>query len=484
MPCLPKLPPPGTPIASTGRNSLRGVVQELAAAAQAAPVIDFQGPISAVAGPGGLQINAADPPRLAVFQVVDRWYAYPADDNLPQQAAFARAKPVYYFAGQGIWQAAVDAPETTIWHPCGYPLDSVDPARATPAALQNTRQFMPKIGIGQWCWCCFDAGSAAWQVLDGFEDIVRVRLAEDWYACGAAAAVLRIATADIDADDGPGFADGPAIEVYDPLGTIAESLLAVQDDDGDFYIPAGNHAYVKRFADDNAWEPLRFMPGDCAGSGSGGSGPQPPQECGVPCPPPGSVMQWIDVGGGCLVLAACTVSGGSVISSGGSGVPSGPPLDCGGCATGSTPANITIEIDGFTTAGTNLSGVYGLNQASPDQIAWLASNFTVMAQYGNGGFHGGQDNGCLYWNIRGIGGYVTVAVILESYPVAMLGLYVLIDETHYAFCEFSWLDTPDNNCRVNFAGPHNPDTINSTSGNWPSLSFAGITPANILQSAY
>ena len=102
------LPLPGTPVYPTGPNSLRGVVRELAAAAEAAPIVDFQGPISAIGGRTGLQLNAAAPPRLAVFQVVDRWYTNPTDDDVPQQSACATARPVYYFAGDGVWQAVVE----------------------------------------------------------------------------------------------------------------------------------------------------------------------------------------------------------------------------------------------------------------------------------------------------------------------------------------------------------------------------------------
>ncbi len=206
-------------------------------------MIDFQGPISAVAGPGGLTVNASDFPRLAVFQVTDRWYTHPIDDNVPQKCAFATARPVYYFADQGIWQAMVNAPEETIWHPGGYPLDSVDPARTAPTAMQSSNQFMPKIGIGQWCWCCFDQAAAQWQVLDGFEDIVRVKLTTDWYACGQASGTLLIARGNADLWDG--FDTDVTLQLFDPLGIIATDLAAVMGSSsgdsggGGLYIPAG-----------------------------------------------------------------------------------------------------------------------------------------------------------------------------------------------------------------------------------------------------
>ena len=58
--------------------------------------------------------------------------------------------------------------------------------------------------------------------------------------------------------------------VYDPLGAIANDFLSPSDSSGNWYMPAGTYAIVKRFADDNAWEPLRFMPG-CVTSSSGSS---------------------------------------------------------------------------------------------------------------------------------------------------------------------------------------------------------------------
>ena len=99
---------------------------------------------------------------------------------------------------------------------------------------------------------------------------------------------MRSATATIliangDADDWLGFSTGHAVTVYDPLGAIANDLLSACDSAGNWYMPAGACAVVKRFADDNAWEPLRFMPGDCAaGITSGSSSGDGPSGSGTP----------------------------------------------------------------------------------------------------------------------------------------------------------------------------------------------------------
>src|SRR5271157_1640670 len=142
MPSRSDLPRPGTPMAPVGRNSLRGVMQELGVAAAAAPPnIDVGGP-AAIAGPGGLQVSAEAMPQLAVFQVLQRWSLDPVANSsfYPQQCAHASANMVFFLTDGGTWQKLDDTADRiheTIWHPCGYQLDSVDDDRRMPEALQD-----------------------------------------------------------------------------------------------------------------------------------------------------------------------------------------------------------------------------------------------------------------------------------------------------------------------------------------------------------
>ncbi len=195
-----------------------------------------------------------------------------------------------------------------------------------PDGLAAAYQFMPAAGPGQWVWCHFDEAAGIWVMLQPFEDIIRVQLAEDWYACDSATANILIANGD--ADEWLGFATGYAVTAYDPLGTIANDPLSLRDSSGNCYMPARTCAILKRFADDNAWEPLRFMPGQCAsGSGSAASGSGTP-----PCTPPaGATCSYVELEGapGCWIEVWCTGSGGG---SGGSGSASG---SSGGSSAGS-----------------------------------------------------------------------------------------------------------------------------------------------------
>ena len=118
-----------------------------------------------------------------------------------------------------------------------------------PDSLAAAYQFMPAAGPGQWVWCLYDESAGVWVMLQPFEDIIRVQLAEDWYACNSAAANILIAAGD--AEEWLGFTTGYAVTVYDPLGAIANDLLAASDSSGNWYMPAGTCAIVKRFADDN-----------------------------------------------------------------------------------------------------------------------------------------------------------------------------------------------------------------------------------------
>ena len=292
----PNLPAPGTPIHPTGRNSMRGMMQELATAAESAPPGTMLQ--NGIAGTFGIQETQESRPQIAVYQVMTRWSPGSGSGSsssgiafTPQNCASAKAKLVY-FLQNGIWQKlsdSVDPIYETIYHPLGYQIDSTDPYRAMPASLQSAPEFMPAIGVGQFVWCFFDETAGVWQVLEPFEDIVRVQLVSNWYACSKTTGNILIANVDIvpgsGSSSGTGqsyqclsFQTGYAITVYDPIGTIENDPLAEFDivkNQG--YIPAGMTAYVKRMADANSWEPLKFgqscvCAGSSSSSGSSGSG--------------------------------------------------------------------------------------------------------------------------------------------------------------------------------------------------------------------
>ena len=123
--------------------------------------------------------------------------------------------------------------------------------------------------------------------------IRRARIAEDWYACAGAQGALvgwvrivnpnltiEIDTVVSDADIyETTFVEQERIVLRDPLGTINNSLLAVEKD-GLFYIPEGHEVYCYQPEDavDGHYEPLNFGTsceeegsgsGEDSGSGSG-----------------------------------------------------------------------------------------------------------------------------------------------------------------------------------------------------------------------
>ena len=228
---------------------------------------------------GGSAKRDPDVPQIALFEITGKFAPGSPTDGTPNppygnwySARRRRSSTI----PPAKWSTPRDAGdedtvplEVSVWHNAGYQIDSTDPDRAMPDGLAAAYQFMPAAGPGQWVWCFLDETVGLWVMLQPFEDIIRVQLAEDWYACDSAAANILIALGD--ADEWLGFATGYAVTVYDPLGAIANDLLAVSDSSGNWYMPAGTCAIVKRFADDNAWEPLRFMPGQCPTSSSSSS---------------------------------------------------------------------------------------------------------------------------------------------------------------------------------------------------------------------
>lgn len=115
--------------------------------------------------------------------------------------------------------------------------------------------------------------------------VIRVRLIEDLWACGAAKAIGLDRSPDGVVSDG--LQDTYTID--DTLNAVSSSLLA-EFVDGEFVIRAGICAYVSQLKDSLNWEPLEF--GMCCGSGSGsGSEPEPEKGCDTHVPPcPGSGM--------------------------------------------------------------------------------------------------------------------------------------------------------------------------------------------------
>ena len=147
------------------------------------------------------------------------------------------------------------------------------------------------------------------------QQIIRFRLLEDLYGCGTASA-QRIVANDAGEDE---VAD--VVLVQDRDNAVGASLLARPPGTAE-YVPAGTCGKAAMFAK-IGWVVLSFD-ACCAESGSGsGSGPGGAPiaaECGVPCPPPGCRMQWVEIeinGKLCRVLVCCPAETGS--GSGGGG---------------------------------------------------------------------------------------------------------------------------------------------------------------------
>jgi len=284
------IPSPGAPLV--------GLSKLLSGIAETANRDDM--PAAGTFGGDGTNILPTPQVSIGLFQVTSRWSGGSLPDGLTwpllpdiDQWQWAAATRVEYYPDTAAWNTPsgadddVTVPENIyLWHQAGLPPGSVDPDRDLPEEMQTAGDFVPAVGVGQWIWCFYDEGPGCWVALQPFEDILRVKLTSDWYACGTATADILISLGD--ADEWMGFDTGCAIVVYDPVGIIANAPAAVQSTcsgssgQSTAYIPAGTIAIVKRFADTNAWEPLGGFGSLCASSSSGSSGSSSSGACAYP----------------------------------------------------------------------------------------------------------------------------------------------------------------------------------------------------------
>ena len=144
---------------------------------------------------------------------------------------WAAATRLEYYPSANNWSTpgpagdtATKAETVNIWHNAGLQLGSVDSSRELPIALEEADVYMPAAGNGQWVWCLYDEGPGCWVVLQPFEDIIRVRFTQNFYACQSATAVLVLAPNDITLDTS--FYTSAGLVVYDPLNTITYDIWA------------------------------------------------------------------------------------------------------------------------------------------------------------------------------------------------------------------------------------------------------------------
>jgi hypothetical protein len=95
--------------------------------------------------------------------------------------------------------------------------------------------------------------------------VIRVRLTEPLYGCESAKAIHLINTPD-ESD-----IESETLTVYDPINTVANALIAVEDK-GELYIPAGTCCYAVFVYDSGGiWCAMEYGV-CCQGSGSGSEG--------------------------------------------------------------------------------------------------------------------------------------------------------------------------------------------------------------------
>lgn len=101
--------------------------------------------------------------------------------------------------------------------------------------------------------------------------IAKVQITGDWYACSGSNAFI----VGYDSLQNPITNTGESAWLFDPIGIISGMLLALEDANGEFYLPSGSQVTVWQPPDalDGHWEPLAMgQPCSSASSSESSSG--------------------------------------------------------------------------------------------------------------------------------------------------------------------------------------------------------------------
>ena len=200
---------------------------------------------------------------LTLFEIQDAWSLEPVLDiaDAPASWAHTTGKRVRYHSDTRNWSTNDGDKTEYLWHSAGYlPGQDPDTGNWTANDELTLGVFYPRFSVGDWVWCVRDPASGFWQVVESYKDVIRVKLIQDLYECGRARGYVIV--------KGEHPSEVIPVVVFDRLGLVSSSLLAVSGTDGRLRIPAGMCAYAKYFADTKSWEVFAFGHCRCGGSSS------------------------------------------------------------------------------------------------------------------------------------------------------------------------------------------------------------------------
>lgn len=205
-----------------------------------------------------------EPPEIGLFGITGEWEVTGGEEGEAKYWRKCTAKRLWFDLSDEDedWFAPSDDDDDpyTLWWPRGFQLP-----QEMRNKLMTAEDFMPKLGIGDWCWAIVNPASGYWEVVDRFEDVCRARLDEDLYKGGSALATLIVYVPILDENGERTGATAKAsvqFTVHDDLGEaeleIAGSVGSGSGsgDTGTLVAGAGTYVWVKYMADSLRWSLL------------------------------------------------------------------------------------------------------------------------------------------------------------------------------------------------------------------------------------
>ena len=230
-------------------------------------------------GRSGQTVATGDETIVGVYEITSRWVEVLSSNTDYEPAKWWKCfgRLVWVNKYQDGWVKAdrissmpddgIDdhAEDKVLWHPQGFQTGT-----DVPDDMLDGHFFMPKFGVGDWVWCIANPASGRWEIIENFEDIVRVKLSEDLNVGSWSPGLMVIYQTNPDYDESddtspktiPALAVG--LTIHDGLGHAREIIDHETASPSHPVLLAAKDTYIhaKYYADSEHWEYLDSAPAE------------------------------------------------------------------------------------------------------------------------------------------------------------------------------------------------------------------------------